>query len=127
MARSLLMVEVSRGRMRGRLMLGWMDGVEAMWKLFDNARKKGKSGEPWCICNRMSFTRSFLLGRVFFPTALPCSGGYHLERGGIPLHDAVGINCKKGATTEYHGADVKYIWAMVCMFDYCVCVLSDLT
>ena len=35
-------------------------------------------------------------GTVFFRTALPCSGGYHLARGGKPLHDAVGINCKKG-------------------------------
>ena len=34
---------------------------------------------------------------------------YHLERGGMPLHDVVGINCKKGATTEYQGADVKYM------------------
>ena len=24
--------------------------------------------------------------------------------GGMPLHDAVGVNCKKGATTEYQGA-----------------------
>ena len=29
---------------------------------------------------------------------------YHLERGGMPLHDAVGINCKKGPTTENQGA-----------------------
>ena len=29
----------------------------------------------------MSFTPPFLLGPVFFNTALPCSGGYHLERG----------------------------------------------
>ena len=43
-----------------------------------------------------SFTRPYLLGPVFFWTALPCSGGYHMERGGMPLHDAVGINCKKG-------------------------------
>ena len=35
---------------------------------------------------------TFLLGTVFFRTALPCSGGYHLERGGMPLHDAVVIN-----------------------------------
>ena len=48
----------------------------------------------------MSFTLPFLLGPVFFRTALPCSGGYHMERGGMPLHDAVGINCKKGTTTE---------------------------
>ena len=37
-----------------------------------------------------------------------CSGGYHLDTGGMPLHDEVGINCKKGATTENQGADIKY-------------------
>ena len=42
---------------------------------------------------------------VFFRTALPWSGGYHLERGGMPLHDAVGTNCKNGATTT----GVKYM------------------
>ena len=57
----------------------------------------------------MSFTRSFLLCPVFFCTAFLCSRWYHMERGGMPLHDAVGINCKKGATTEYQGADVKYM------------------
>ena len=67
----------------------------------------------------------FLLGPVFFRTALPCSGGYHMERGGMPLHDAVGINSKNGATTENKGADAS-IWAKGCMF-MIVCVLSDLT
>ena len=38
-----------------------------------------------------------------------CSGGYHLERGGMPLHDVVGINSKNGATSECQGADVKYM------------------
>ena len=57
----------------------------------------------------MSFMRPFLLGPVFFRTTLLCSGAYHLERGGMQLHDAVRINCKKGATTEYQGADVKYM------------------
>ena len=57
----------------------------------------------------MSFTWPFLLGPKFFRTALPCSGGYHLERGGMLLHDVVGINCNKGTTTEYQGADVKYM------------------
>ena len=56
----------------------------------------------------MSFMRPSLLGPVFFWTALPCSGGYHMERGGMPLHDAVGINCKNGATTENQGSAVKY-------------------
>ena len=38
-----------------------------------------------------------------------CSGGYHMERGGMPLHDVVGINCKKGATNENQGSVVKYM------------------
>ena len=69
----------------------------------------------------MSFTRPFLLGPVFFRTALPCCGGYHMERGWMPLHDAVGINCEKGATTENQGSGVKYMGYGVYLDD-CVCV-----
>ena len=57
----------------------------------------------------MSLTRPFLLDAVFFGTALLCSGGSHMERGGMPLHDAVVINCKKGATTEHQDSAVKYM------------------
>ena len=57
----------------------------------------------------MSFTRPFLLGTVFFLTVLLCSGGYHMEKGGMPLNDAVRINCKKGTTTENQGSGVKYM------------------
>ena len=60
---------------------------------------------------------------VFFRTALPCSAGYHLERGGMPLHDAVGINCEKDATTENQGAGVKYLDSGV-SGDNCVCYLT---
>ena len=74
----------------------------------------------------MSFMRQFLFGLVFFRTSLPCSFGYHLERGGMPLHDAVGINREKGATTENQDADVKYMGQGVYVDDW-VCVLSDLT
>ena len=70
----------------------------------------------------MSFTRLFLLGPVFFRTPLPCSSFYHLETGGMPLHDAAGINCKKGVTTEYQGPDVKYTGYGVYVDDY-VCVI----
>ena len=71
----------------------------------------------------MNFKLPLLLGSVFFQTALPCSGGnYYLERGGMPLHDAIGINCKKGATTENQGADVKYMGLGVYVDD-CVCYL----
>ena len=68
-----------------------------------------KSGEPWYICNWMSFTRQTLIGTVFFRTAILRSGGYHLKRGGMPLHDAVGINSKKGTTTENQDSGVKYM------------------
>ena len=54
------------------------------------------------------FMLRFLLGPVFFRTALRCSGGNHLEEGGMPFHDAVGINYKKGTTIENRGSDVKY-------------------
>ena len=29
---------------------------------------------------------------------------YHLERSGMPLHDAVVVNCKKAATTKNQGS-----------------------
>ena len=94
---------------------GWREGGvrqqrnDGWCRLLDNARKIGKSGDPWYICNCMSFMSPFLFGTVFFRTALSSSGGYDMERGEMPLHDAVGINCKKGATTEHQGSGVKYI------------------
>ena len=57
----------------------------------------------------MNLTRPSLIDTVFFRNALPSSGGYHMERGGMPLHDAVGINCEKGATTENLDSAVKYM------------------
>ena len=88
------------------------------------------SGEPWHICNLFSFMRPILFGPVFFRKTRQCSGGCRLERGGMPLHDAVGINCAKEAATENQGAGVKYIiciCAKGCILDDGVCVLSDLT
>ena len=72
----------------------------------------------------MRFPRPFLLGPVFFRTALPCSDGNHLERRVIPLHDAVGINCKKKARPLKIKAKCQvYAWAKGRMFDDCVCVI----
>ena len=71
----------------------------------------------------MSFTRPFLLGPVFFRTALPCSGGYHLERGGLPLHDAsetVHETVKRAQLLKIK-AQVSSIWAKGCML-MIVCV-----
>ena len=68
----------------------------------------------------MSLTRSSLLSPVLVRTALPCSGGYHLERGGMPLHDAVAVNCKKGATTENQRACQVYGLKGVCRLIVCI-------
>ena len=32
-----------------------------------------------------------------------------MERRGMPLHDAVRINCENGPTTENQGSGVKYM------------------
>ena len=116
-ARRVLIAEVSGGPARGRPRLGWMDGLKMALgnrvmtvQAARQCAKDRKSGEPWYICNWISFTRSSLLSPMFFRTALPCSGGYHLERGGMPLHDAVGIHWKKSSTTENQAAGVKYMY-----------------
>ena len=55
MAIRVLMAEVSGGRLRGRPRLGWMDGMKVALgnrgMTVEAARKIGKSGEPWYICN----------------------------------------------------------------------------
>ena len=70
----------------------------------------------------MNVHPAFLLGPVLFRTALPCTGGYHLEKGGMPLHDTVGVNCKNGATTENQGAGAS-IWTKRCILDDSMCVI----
>ena len=52
---------------------------------------------------------AILHGTVSFRTALPCPGGYHLERGRMPLRGAVRVNCKKAATTKNTEAGVTYM------------------
>ena len=43
------------------------------------------------------------------------------------LHDAVGVNCKKSATTE-NQAQILSLWDKGCILDNCVCViLFDMT
>ena len=111
LAKRVLMTEVSGGRVRGRPRLawmeGWMDGVEVALgnrgMTVEAASLCAKDRKEWRTLVHMKlneFQRPFLLGPVFFRTALRCTCGYHLKRGGMPVHDTVGINCKKGATTE---------------------------
>ena len=95
-----------------------MDGVKVALgnrgMKVEAARKIGKSGEPWYICNSMSSTAAIFAWLCVLshrPLVLWwLSPGCGSDRGGMPLHDAVLINCKTGATTEYQGADVKYMF-----------------
>ena len=54
-ARRVLMAEVSGERVRGRLRLGWINGVMVALGnrgiRVEAARQAGKSGEPRYICN----------------------------------------------------------------------------
>ena len=97
-----------------------MDGVVALANRamrVQASRQCTKDQKEWRALVHMELNKFhivILLDPVFFWTALPCSG-YHLERGGMPLHDAVSINCEKRATTENQGTGVKYM-AQGCMF-----------
>ena len=74
----------------------------------------------------MTFTWPLLLGPVFFGTTLPCSGGYHLERGWMRYMMRLGLTVKRVQLLNLK-AQVLSLWAKWCMVDDCVCVLCDLT
>ena len=75
----------------------------------------------WYICNWMIFTLPFLRCTVFFRTALPCSGSYHMEWGGMPLHDVVEINWKKAQLLKIN-AQMSRLWGKGCIL-MTVCVI----
>ena len=54
-------------------------------------------------------TAVFTLFMCSFETPSSALVAYHLERGGMALHNAVGIICYKGATIEYQGAGTWYM------------------
>ena len=57
----------------------------------------------------IEFNMAILLGPAFFRT-----GGLSPGVGGMPLHDAVVINCEKATTTENQGAGAWYMGQEVC-------------
>ena len=63
--------------------------------------------------------RPFLRGSCVPSDRPPALWGLiHLERGGMPFHDGIGINSKKGATTEVKAQEPS-IWANGCMVGDC--------
>ena len=72
--------------------------------------------------------RGHFCGVPVLRTALPLSGDlFTTKRGGMPLHDGVGINSKNAATTEVK-AQQPSIWAKGCMVVDCASVIGlDMT
>ena len=48
---------------------------------------------------------------------------YHMEEGGIPLNDVVGVYCKNDNLTIDIKAQVPSIWTKGCMLGNCVCII----
>ena len=107
MARRVLKAEVSRERIRGRPRLSWMDGVQVALgnrgMMVEAARQCAKDRKEWRALVHMKLNE-FHAAMFTWPCGLsdrpPVLWCFHLERVGMPLHDAVGINCKRDATTE---------------------------
>ena len=136
----VLMAKVSGGRVRGRLRLGWMDGVKVALSnkkmTVEAARQYAQDRRKWRTLVRMELIL-FHAAVFAWPCVLSDIPPVHWwlspgeERDAVTC-DAVGMNCEKGATTENQVAGVKYMgcglyvdtWAME--YIYGQCVLSDL-
>ena len=81
-------------------------------KMVKAARQCAKERKEWSALVHMlliEFYAAIFSCTMFFRSSLPCSGGYHLEGVRMPYYDAVGINFKKGSTTEKKCAGVKHL------------------
>ena len=99
MARRVFIEDVSGGQVWGRLRLGWIDGwhEDGLGQQRDDsaAQQCAKDRREWRVLMHMNMIEfnAFIFGQPFHALV-----DYHLERGGMPLHDVVGLNCKRGAT-----------------------------
>ena len=116
MTRMVLMSEITGGRVRGRPRLGWMDDVKVALgnriRMVEAAQHCVKDRKEWTAVVHMELNEchaAIFAWPVFFRTALSCYGCYHPQRGGMPLHDAVGKNYNKGVYTENQGTGAKYM------------------
>ena len=106
------MAEVNEGWVRRRPRLGWMDGV----KVVLGNRGMTVEATHQCAKDRKERRALVLMKLDEFHAAIFAWPSVISDRPPVLWwlspgkgSDAVGINCKKGATTEYQGADVKYM------------------
>ena len=119
MARRVLMAKVSGGWVRGRPRLGLMDGVKVALgnrgMTVEAARQCAKDRKEWRALVHMLLNEfhaaifTWLCVLSDRPPMLWWLSHGEMERGWMPLHDVVGINCKNCATTENQGSAVTYM------------------
>ena len=57
----------------------------------------------------IEFSAAILNGPALFRTSLARSGELSPEEGGMPLHEAIGVNNKRGSTTENQCAGAWHV------------------
>ena len=83
---------------------GWCEGGLRQQKNDGGGCEKDRKEWRSLVCMKLNEFHAVLYAwPSVLSDRLPCSGGYHVERGGMLLYDAVGINCKKGTTSENQG------------------------
>ena len=65
--------------------------------------KNGKELRALVHTKMIEFNAAIFAWPCYFGQPSRALVDYHLEMDGIPLHDAVGVNCRSGATTENQG------------------------
>ena len=111
------MADVRGGRVRGRPSLGWIYSVKmalnSRGMTVEAARQCAKDRKEWRALVHMKMSEflmpPFCLAHRSFGPPSRALVDYPLERGGMALHCAVGVNCKKNATTENQGAVAWYM------------------
>ena len=111
-ARRVLMAEVSGERVRGRRRLGWMDGVKVALgnreMTVEAARQSAKDRKGWRALVHMQLNE-FHPAIFAWPCVLSDSPPVLWWLANGEGRDAVGIDCKTGATAENQRSGVKYM------------------
>ena len=111
------MAEENGMRLRRRPRLGWIDGVKvalgSMWMTVEAARQCAKDRKEMIEFHAATF--------AWFLPPPHTLVAYHSERGCIPLHDAVMVNCKYAQLLNIK-TQVLGKWAKGCMLGKCVFV-----
>ena len=104
-----------------------IDSLIVEYDAHNNGRKLGRSEEPMHMHTIEFHVAIFVWFLCFFGPLSRALVAYHPKRCGMPLYDAIGVNCEKGATTDIK-AQVPSMWAQGCMLDNCAWVIwHDLT